>query len=98
MLHSLAIQLVARFVVLWMLARAMLASLGLWFPTTRTAVLLSLLVAAVFLLDILRRRERLLLANLGLSLPVLYGIAALISLALELGTAVAFGMASVGTS
>lgn len=96
--HSLAIQLAARFVVLWMLARVMLTFFGLWFPSTRTTVLLSLLVAAVFLLDVLRRRERLLLANLGLSLPLLYGMATLISLALELGTAVAFRMASVGTS
>ena len=81
--HALAIQLLARFVVLWLLARAILAYFGLWLSATRTMVLLSLVVPALLLLDLLRRRERVLLANLGLSLPVLYGIAVVISFALE---------------
>ena len=106
MLRGLTTRLLARCLLLWLLARAMLASLGLWLPepsmtgpwlpAARTAVLVALAVAAILLLDVLRRRERVLLANLGLSLPALYALATLFGLTMEVAAAIAHRVLSLG--
>ena len=87
--------LVLRFLTLWLLLRgavgllSLLGGIDLW-PSFGVSLRLALVLAAVAVVDVRRRGERILLANLGLGMPTVVagamatGIGAEIALALAI--------------